>query len=189
MEPMEIAELLSSQFPDDVLEWYDFHGQTGVIVKRDRIFSLIEWLHDQPDLLFTHLMALCGVDNSKRAENNPVLERFEVVYNLYSLVHGHSLRLRVQVPEQDPLINTITPIWKGADWLERETYDLMGISFADHPDLRRILLPDDWQGHPLQKSYPLRGREEWAGMEELLAKVEELKQYDCNDSGSGKSAS
>jgi NADH-quinone oxidoreductase subunit C len=186
---MEIAEILRDQFPDEVLEVYDFHEQTGVIVQRERILDLLKWLFDQPQLQFKHIMALCGVDNSKRSGENPNLERFEVVYNLYSVSHGHSLRLRAQIPENDPCIDSVTPIWRGADWLERETYDLVGISFNDHPDLRRVLLPEDWQGHPLQKDCPLRGKKEWIGMEDLLARVEKLKKYDFNDSAPGNSTS
>lgn len=182
MESMEIARHLLEQFPDEVIDAYDFHGQIGILVKREKIVEMLRWLRDQPSLQLDHLMALCGLDNSKRMDKNTDLERFEVVYNLCSIRHHHTLRLRAQIPENDPAIDSVTPLWSGADWLERETFDLVGITFTGHADLRRILLPEDWQGHPLQKDYPLKGAEEWSGMEELLDKVEELKKYDFNNS-------
>lgn len=175
MESMEIARRLQGRFSEEILDICDFQGQVGVIVKRDKIVEILRWLRDSPDLRMNHLLDLCGVDNLKRSGSN--LERFEVVYNLYSISLRHSLRLRAQVPEDDTCIDTITTLWVGADWHERECYDLMGISFTGHPDLRRILLPDDWVGHPLHKEYPLRGREEWSGLEKLKRKAVELEKY------------
>lgn len=172
MESMEIARRLLEQFPEDVIDSYEFHGQVGVLVQRQRIVTILSWLHDSPNLQMNHLMALCGVDNKKRMTES--LQRFEVVYNLYSIPLRHGIRLRAQIPEDDPVIDSVTGIWAGADWLERECYDLMGISFSGHNNLRRILLPVDWSGHPLQKEYPLKGREEWSGLEDLLHKVEKL---------------
>lgn len=176
MEPMEIARKLQEKFPDECLETVTFQGQISVITKRERIVEILSWLKEADKIRLNHLMCLCGVDNSKRMQ--APLERFEVVYALFSITHGHEFRLRVQVPEDDPTIDSATSVWTGANWPERECYDLVGISFNAHPDMRRILLPDDWSGHPLRKEYPLKGREEWSGYEELVNKVEELKQYD-----------
>jgi NADH-quinone oxidoreductase subunit C len=87
------------------------------------------------------------------------------------------------VGDKDPAIDSVVELWPGANWLERETYDLMGIRFNNHPDLRRVLLPDDWQGYPLRKEYPLKGKEEWAGMTELLTKIKELDRHGFDPEG------
>ena len=123
-----------------------------------------------------HLRSLCGVDNS-RHRVDPNLMRFEVVYHLYSIEHRHGLRVRVEVGEEDPVIDSVVSLWPGANWLERETWDLLGIRFTGHPDLRRVLLPDDWEGHPLRKEYPLRGKGEWSGLVELQAMARELDKH------------
>jgi NADH-quinone oxidoreductase subunit C len=101
-------------------------------------------------LRFNFLSDVTAVDYWKQKE-----PRFEVVYHLYSLDRGHRLRLRVPVPENDPTVESLTPLWKGANFLEREVWDLFGIRFIGHPDLRRILLYDEFQGHPLRKDYPV----------------------------------
>ena len=176
MEPMAIAHRLDEQFPGEILEPCVHAGQVSVIVRRRRIGEMRAWLKRTDKIRLNHLMCLCGVDNRDRLQ--PPLRRFEVVYSLYSITHGHEFRLRAQVPEEKPVIDSATPVWRGASWPERECYDLMGIEFANHPDLRRILLPDDWQGHPLRKEYPLKGREEWSGFTDLLHKVEELRPFD-----------
>ncbi len=179
MESMEIAGKVRDRFQEEVLDICDFHGQVGIIVKREKIVDILRWLRDSPDTKMNHLMDLCGVDNKKRQGEN--LLRYEVVYNLYSIPLRHLIRIRAQVPEDDASIDTVTTLWCGADWHERECYDLMGISFDGHPDLRRILLPEDWVGHPLRKEYPLRGREEWSGLEKLQHKVVELQQFGAGD--------
>ncbi|MFU8818627.1 MAG: NADH-quinone oxidoreductase subunit C [Desulfurivibrio sp.] len=173
---MEIARRLRAAFPAEVVEIKEQHGQAAMVVKRDRIVELLGWLCDTPESRLNHLRDLCGVDNKNREIEG--LSRFEVVYNLWSIELRHGLRVRAQVPEDDPRIDSVTSLWSGADWHERECYDLMGITFAGHPNLRRILLPEDWSGHPLRKDYPLRGEQEWSGMEELLRKVEQLQKYD-----------
>ncbi len=179
MESMEIAGKVRSHFPEEVLDICDFHGQVGIVVKREKIVDILRLLRDSPDTKMNHLLDLCGVDNKKRMGKN--LLRLEVVYNLYSIPLRHSIRIRAQVPENDPCIDTVTTLWCGADWHERECYDLMGISFNGHPDMRRILLPEDWVGHPLRKEYPLKGREEWSGLEELKNKVVELQEFGLSD--------
>lgn len=174
MEPTGIAEKLRKKFPDDVLDSYEHLDQNGVLVKSDHILDVCRFLRDECGM--NHLMCLCGVDNSKR--KGICFERFEVVYQFYSIAEKQMLRLRAQVPEDDCSIESITSLWIGADWLERECYDLMGIHFDSHPDLRRILTPDDWEGHPLRKEYPLRGDREWIGYEELKKKCRELSKFD-----------
>lgn len=181
MEPFGLAELLRDRFPDQVLNIVPHRGQTGVLVRRERIVDMLRWLRDDEQCRMNHLLSLCGVDNLRRMR--PPLERFEVVYNLYSIELRHQLRLRAQVPADDTSIDSVTALWCGADWLERETWDLCGISFNNHPNHRRILLPEDWVGHPLRKEYPLRGDQEWRGFEEMVARSKALRGYDFGGDG------
>ncbi len=162
MEPLEIANRIKEKFPEEVLEFVQYLDQASVTVKKDRIADLCRYLHDNPDLYFDYLVDLCGVDYM---EKRP---RFEVVYNLYSIKYRHRMRLKAVVPEEDLNIDSVMPVWTGANWHERETYDMYGINFKGHPDLRRILLPEDWEGYPLRKDYPLKGPEkEYSGYEEI----------------------
>ena len=177
MESTGITEKLREKFSDDVLDSYQHLGQNAVLIKRDNIVAVCRYLRDECSM--NHLMCLTGVDNSKRTSTvDPFSERFEVVYQLYSIAEKQMIRLRAQIPEDNCSIGSITSLWTGADWLERECYDLMGIEFEGHPDLRRILTPEDWEGHPLRKEYPLRGDREWIGYEELKAKSKELSKFD-----------
>ncbi len=173
MEPLEIAEKIKERFPEEVKDISEFRGQVSLTVKRERIVEICKWLHDEPALQFDYLKDLCGVDYLGK---KPI--RFEVVYTLYSMKHHHMIRLKAEVPEEDPTIDSVISIWRGADWHERECFDMFGIQFKGHPDLRRILLPEDWEGHPLRKDYPERGpSEEWKGFKEVLEKAERLKEY------------
>ena len=181
MEPLAIADRLRAEFPGEILHSYSNQGQAAVVIRPGRIVDILRWLRDHDDLRLNHLRSLCGVDNARRKD--PGLSRFEVVYNLYSIPLRHEIRLRAEVGDTNPAIDSVVGLWAGANWLERETYDLFGIRFNNHPDLRRVLLPDDWAGHPLRKDYPLKGREEWAGMTELLAKVKELDQFGFDPTG------
>lgn len=174
MEPLEIAKKIQDKFPDEVQDIIGFRGQTGVLVKKDRIEEICSWLHDDSELQMDHLLDLCGSDYLNKKE-----PRFEVVYNLYSIPLKHMIRIRALVPEEDCNIQSVTSVWKGANWHERETYDMYGIVFEGHPDLSRILMPDDWEGHPLRKDYPVTGPEkEWSGFEKVKEKAKELSKYD-----------
>lgn len=181
MEPVAIIDQIRAEFPDEIIDSYVNQGQGAVIVRSNRIVELLGWLRDDAAMRMNHLRALCGVDNSRRKD--PGLSRFEVVYNLYSIPLRHEIRIRAEVGDKEPSVDSVVELWPGADWLERETFDLMGIHFNNHPDLRRVLLPEDWVGHPLQKAYPLKGKEEWSGMTELLNKVEELDKYGFDPEG------
>ena len=181
MESMAIADRLRAEFPGEILQSYSNQGQTAVIVRPGRIVDMLRWLRDSEDLQMNHLRSLCGVDNARRKD--PGLSRFEVVYNLYSIPLRHEIRIRAEVGEPDPAIDSVVGLWAGADWLERETYDLMGIRFNGHPNLQRVLLPEDWVGHPLRKDYPLKGKEEWAGMTELLDKIKQLDTFGFDPEG------
>lgn len=173
MEPLEIARKIEDVFPGERVGVNDFRGQVSLLVKKGRITEICRWLHDEPGLELDYLADLCGVDYKGRKEI-----RFEVVYTLYSMKHKHMIRLRAEVGEDDPSIDSVVPVWIGAGWHERECYDLMGITFNGHPDLRRILLPEDWEGHPLRKEYPQEGPEkEWPGYQDTLERSEELKEH------------
>jgi len=173
MEPIRIAQKLQEQFQEAVHGVVEHRGQVSVLVERDVIFDIISLLKNEYKM--NHLHCLCGVDNLKRVASH--LERFEVVYQLYSIEKRTSLRIKAQVPESDPSIDSIVPLWTGANWLERETYDLVGIKFNNHPNLKRVLTPDDWEGHPLRKEYALRGDTEWTGLIELKKKAIRLQQF------------
>ncbi len=173
MGPLEIAERIKEAFPDEVIDFREFRSQVTVRLKKDRIADICRYLHDDPGMSFDYPTALCGVDNLGR--NRP---RFEVVYNLYSTTHRHRIILKAQVPESDPTIDTVTCIWAGMNWHERETYDMFGITFKGHPDLRRILMPEDWEGHPLRKDYPLKGPEkEWRGYKNVKEKNRRFREF------------
>ncbi|MEC4685314.1 MAG: NADH-quinone oxidoreductase subunit C [Nitrospirota bacterium] len=173
MEPLEITERIKERFPDEVLDVIEFREQLAVVIKKERIVELCRWLHDEPDLGFDYLKDICGVDYLGK---KPV--RFEVVYTLYSLRHRHMLRLKAAVSEDAAYIDSVVPVWIGANWHERECYDMYGIRFNGHPDLSRVLMPEDWEGHPLRKDYPEGGPErEWQGFQEVLDKAQKLKEF------------
>jgi len=134
-------------------EAVQFRGELTLTIRRDAIHDVCLFLRDEPQLQFNYLSSITAVDylNLGRAP------RFDVVYHLLSLVYHHRLRLKVAVPDDDLRIATVVDIWPGADWYERETYDMFGIAFDGHPNLTRIMMPDDWQGYPLRKDFPLGG--------------------------------
>ena len=132
-------------------------GETTVVVPREHIAAACAFYKTTPGLEFTMLSDLCGVDRGP--EEDP---RFEVNYHLFSTTKFHRLRLKVLLAEDDARVPTVTTVWRTANWHERETFDMFGVVFDGHPDLRRILLPDDWQGHALRKDFPLRGFEPYS---------------------------
>jgi NADH-quinone oxidoreductase subunit C len=157
MSLQAVVDKLKAKFGDTVLETKEFRGEMTVVVKKEEIVAVCKFLKEE--LGFNFLTDLCGVDYLGQTP------RFMVVYQLYSI--GSHLRLRVKAPveEGDARIDTVTGVWSTANWLERECWDLMGITFNNHPDPRRILMPDDWEGHPLRKDYPVQGpgREPYQG--------------------------
>jgi NADH-quinone oxidoreductase subunit C len=141
---------LKEKFPDSILEVTTFRNEVTVTVSKGEIFEICKFLYSDPDLQYQMLTDLCGVDFY------PEFPRFEVVYLLYSMTKQQRLRLKVKVGNSES-VSSVESIWKAADWLEREVYDLFGISFDNHPDLRRILLWDGYEGHPLRKDFPVEG--------------------------------
>ena len=146
------ADQLKKKFGFSIEEIKDRLGEVTVYVTREQIFDVCRYLRDDPKLQFNLLSDLTGVDRG--IDEAP---RFEVVYHLMSLPNRMRLRLKVRVDEEDCHVPSVWEVWKTANWHERETFDLMGIRFDGHPDLRKILTPDDLEGHPLRKDFPLRG--------------------------------
>jgi NADH-quinone oxidoreductase subunit C len=146
----ELAEHLAASFPDDVLGSAMGHGELMVQVQREGITRVLAFLRDDQNCLFTVLVDVCGVDHPDREE------RFDVVYNLLSLRHNCRIRLKVATDDEKP-VPSATGVFSSAGWFEREAWDLYGIYFSDHPDLRRILTDYGFEGHPLRKDFPLTG--------------------------------
>jgi NADH-quinone oxidoreductase subunit C len=126
-------------------------GDWTIIVPATQIVTVAQSLRDAPDARFDYLSDLTAVDWPPRAQ-----ARFDVVYCLYSTHLRHRVRLKVRVSEKDPL-PSVTGVWPAANWLEREVWDMFGVNFTGHPDRRRLLMPEDWQGFPQRKDYPLEG--------------------------------
>jgi NADH-quinone oxidoreductase subunit C len=153
MSKAVIAALLE-RFPDAVYQPYvGVGGDDCAFVQKDRIADVCRFLRDEPAMDFKMAPYVTAVDYLGA---NP---RFEVVYNLVSTSKNHRVRLRVKVPEAELSVPSITPIWRGADWFERYCLDMYGIQFPGHPDPRRLLMYDEFVGHPLRKDYPLKGRQ------------------------------
>lgn len=178
----QVIEKLQQHFDTAILEVSDFRGDDTAVVARHQIVDVCRWLRDTKDLEFDYCMDLCGVDYYNRgpvrcsaSSDGPGPravdwqsqlhrfppgrdERFEVVYHLYSTTKHHRLRLKVRVGGDEPTVDSVTSVWVGADWFERECFDLFGVRFAGHPNLKRILTFDEFEGHPLRKDFPINRR-------------------------------
>ncbi|NUP09923.1 MAG: NADH-quinone oxidoreductase subunit C [Polyangiaceae bacterium] len=146
-----VLEALKTRFGDAIWDTQSQFGDETAIVDPDKWFEIARFLKSDPRCAMNMFVDLCGVDYPDR---DP---RFEVVLHLRSLEKGHRIRLKTRVGDAEAdtaEVDSITPIWGGANWFERETYDLMGIVFRGHPDLRRILMYPEFKGHPLRKDYP-----------------------------------
>ena len=163
---LPIAERIAQQCPGAVRDAIEPFGEQTVIVEREAIVPVCRWLRETPDLVFEQLSDLTAVDWPEAPE------RFEVVYQLNSLRHRRRLRLKARVPLADCEIESVTPVWQAANFLEREVFDLFGIRFRHHPDLRRIMMPEDYdEGYPLRKDFPTVGKG-WRNTFEFLPKGE-----------------
>jgi NADH-quinone oxidoreductase subunit C len=147
MENLTLKKL-KANFADSILEVIEYRGQLSITLKKEDLPLICKFLRDEPELKYNFLSDVCGVDYPLREK------RFDVIYNLYSLPFRWRVRLKIKLAEGESVFS-VTPIWSGANWLEREVFDMFGVKFDNHPDLRRILMPDDWEGHPLRKTYPL----------------------------------
>ena len=177
-----LREIVQQKFPQRVLAAHAYQGDETVILTREGLREACAWLRDEPGMRFNVLMDVTAVDylTFGKAQASapttrtpsplpyfmkptPVAEvwergveeayRFEVVYHLYSMAHNHRLRLKVPVTAADPVVDSLTALWASADWFEREVWDMFGIRFAGHPNLKRIMMYESFEGHPLRKDY------------------------------------
>jgi NADH-quinone oxidoreductase subunit C len=140
----DIYARLTAAFPEAGLALEEIQPEPCIKVPREAIAKIASMLRDHPELAFDCLMCLSGVDKPTE---------LQAVYHLYSMKHDHRIALRCCVSKEDAVIPSVTPVWTAAEWHEREAYDMIGITFSGHPDPRRILTADDWEGHPLRKDY------------------------------------
>jgi NADH-quinone oxidoreductase subunit C len=145
----DTARALDSALPGAIRNGKWDRGEVTLEVAPERIVEVCRFLKQERQ--FVRLSDVTAVDWY------PQEPRFEVVYHLHSLERNERLRLKCRLPDRDPEVDSVTVVWRSANWYEREVYDLFGIRFRNHPDLRRILMPEDWEGHPLRKDYPVHG--------------------------------
>ncbi len=190
MKTSPLIESVTDRFPDAVLASHTYRGDATVVLRRTSLLEVARFLKQDPALQMNFLMDLTAVDYSafgKRATpaffassgvavkpspqipdedpwpGPPAESRFAVVYHFFSTAHKHRLRLVVPVEEADAEVDSLTSLWPGADWLEREVWDMFGINFTGHPDLKRILMYEEFEGHPLRKDYPVNKRQPLIG--------------------------
>jgi NADH-quinone oxidoreductase subunit C len=149
-----LLEAFAKRFPDEILSTHDHRGDETAVVRRERIVEMMTWLRDSPDTEMNMLVDVTAVDFL--GHRTP---RFEVVYHLLSLGRGWRLRLKVPLDENDLKVDSVIKVYESADWFEREAFDMYGVRFEGHPNLKRILLYEEFEGHPLRKDYPIRKRQ------------------------------
>lgn len=148
-----VLERLKRKFGDAILETSSMHGNECAVVAPEILVQVAQFLKKEQELHFDMPIDCTAID----LQTGPL--RFEVVWHLYSTHHRHRLRLKVRVAEQTPEVNSLTSVWPGMNWFERETWDLYGMRFLGHPNLKRILMYEEFVGHPLRKDYPVDGRQ------------------------------
>jgi NADH-quinone oxidoreductase subunit C len=158
------VEAVQTKFGEAVLEVIEHRGETTILLSPEKVPAVAKFLRDHPALRYNFMADLTAVDWPER------VPRFDVVYHLLSMETRAVIRLKTRVGqpgEEHPAVPTVSAVWPTANWYEREVYDLFGITFTGHPDLRRIMMPEDWTSHPLRKDYPLTGVElpepHWGG--------------------------
>lgn len=154
MEDSPNISYLRARLSGKILDSHAFRGDDTIVVAREELREALRFVKEDPQLDLSFLTDITAVDYL--GKKSP---RFEVVYHLYSLKAGHRLRVKVPVPQEDAVVDSLVPLWKGANWLEREVWDMFGIRFRGHPDLRRVLLYEEFEGHPLRKDYPVNQRQ------------------------------
>jgi NADH-quinone oxidoreductase subunit C len=162
MQGSDILARLQERFAGAVLGTHAEHGDDTALVDLRALPEVLQFCRDDAALRFDMLMDLTAVDylTYPGREDAP---RFEVVYHLYSVPHNHRVRIKVGVEEDAPVVPSAVPLWPIANWLEREVWDMYGLRFAEHPDLRRLLLYEQFEGHPLRKDYPFTRRQPLIG--------------------------
>jgi NADH-quinone oxidoreductase subunit C len=162
VEGRQIVQRVRDRFGAAVVDFHEHRGDATVVVERSAVHDTLRFCRDDAALGFDVLMDLTAVDYSHYPgrEDGP---RFEVVYHLYSIPHNQRLRVKVRVDEDDATVPTAVGLWPIANWFEREVWDMFGVRFHDHPDLRRLLLYEEFVGHPLRKDYPINRRQPLIG--------------------------
>jgi len=162
MDGQDILARLTARFGERIVETHDHRGDHTAVANGAVLLELLRFCRDEPDLRFDVLMDLTAVDYAKfpGREDGP---RFEVVYHLYSLWGNHRVRIKARVEEDDAVVPSATSLWPIADWFEREVWDMFGIQFLGHPNLKRLLMYEEFQGHPLRKDYPVNKRQPLIG--------------------------
>jgi NADH-quinone oxidoreductase subunit C len=158
MTDKKIIERIKEQYTSAVIDSHDFRGDQTITMKKDCGNEFFQFLRDDSELAFNFLMDITAVDYLSKKD-----ERFEVVYHFYSLKYNHRLRVKIPVSQEDCVAESITTFWKTANWYEREIWDMYGIKFRNHPNLRRILMYEEFKGHPLRKDYPINKRQPLIG--------------------------
>jgi NADH-quinone oxidoreductase subunit C len=157
---------VQAKFPDAVVSSHSHRGDDTLVIKREHLVEVCTFLRDDPGLDFKMPIDVCGVDYLGHREH-----RFEVVYHLLSLTHRKRVRLKVELSEDDCTVPSVIGVWRGVDWFEREAWDMYGIRFEGHPYLKRILLYEEFEGHPLRKDYPQRGYQPLMPLPTLASEV------------------
>jgi NADH-quinone oxidoreductase subunit C len=156
----QLANRVRERFGDRISDCVVAHGELTVIIEKDCVLPVTEALRDDADLAFEECVDVCGVDYSEYGNGDWEGPRFAVVYHLLSVTNNHRMRLKVFLDGEPPIIDSVVGIWASANWFEREAFDLFGIVFDGHPDLRRILTDYGFVGHPFRKDFPLIGQVE-----------------------------
>lgn len=149
----QVRKFLQSRFAEAIIKEENFRNDQSFFIKPEALFEICQALLDDTELGMNYLADITSVDWLGHEEE--MGGRFEVVYNLYSLQHKYRFFLKAMLPAENPAIDSLTPLWNGANWTEREVWDMMGITFTGHPNLTKILTPDDLEGHPLRRDFPL----------------------------------
>ncbi len=160
------VDALKAKFPDAIVSDHAWRGDETVVIKREHLLEVCAFLRNDPELDFKMPIDVCGVDYLGHKE-----PRFEVVYHLFSVTQRARIRLKVEVDEDDATVPSVIGIWRGVDWFERECWDMYGIRFEGHPELKRILMYEEFEGHPLRKDYPQRGYQPLMPMPTLPSEV------------------
>ncbi len=162
-----VLEALQARFRDAVASTHSWRGDDTAVIKREYLVDVCRFLKEDPAMAFDMPIDVCGVDYLGRKE-----PRFEVVYHLYSVTERHRVRLKVEVDEDDCWVPSVTGVWRGVNWFEREAWDMLGIRFEGHPKHLRVLMYEEFEGHPLRKDYPQRGYQPLMPMPTLSSDVE-----------------
>lgn len=146
-----ILDKVNTRFGESIIETSDFRDDLCITIKKEQIVALGKFLKEDPQLLFIMCKDVTAIDWATRKN------RFTTVYHIYSFILNYSLRIKSNINDDPPAIDSVTSVWKSADWYERETFDMYGIKFINHPDLRRMYMPEGFEYYPLRKEFPVLG--------------------------------